>query len=84
MDKLRLIVICCEILLRGKIVRIEATKWQDNMVLFFSPGEEAGENEPYVDSLSLDSRLIYLDCTCSSNYFSDFIWRLGCDLLVQE
>ena len=41
-------------------MRIEATKWQDNMVLFFSPGEEAGENEPYVDSLSLDSRLIWI------------------------
>ena len=38
-------------------MRIEATKRQDNMVLFFSSGEEAGENEPYVDSLSLDSPL---------------------------
>ena len=41
-------------------MRIEATKRQDNMVLFFSSGEEAGENEPYVDSLSLDSRLIWI------------------------
>ena len=41
-------------------MRIEATKWQDNMVLFFSPGEEAGENEPYVDSLSLDSPFIWI------------------------
>ena len=41
-------------------MRIEATKRQDNTVLFFSSGEEAGENEPYVDSLSLDSRLIWI------------------------
>ena len=41
-------------------MRIEATKRQDNMVFFFSSGEEAGENEPYVDSLSLDSRLIWI------------------------
>ena len=41
-------------------MRIEATKRQDNMVLFFSSGEEAGENEPYVDSLSLDSWLIWI------------------------
>ena len=41
-------------------MRIEATKRQDNMVLFFSSGEEAGENEPYVDSLSLDSPLIWI------------------------
>ena len=41
-------------------MRIEATKRQDNMVLFFSSGEEGGENEPYVDSLSLDSRLIWI------------------------
>lgn len=43
-------------------MRIEATKRQDNIVAFsfFSSGEEAGENEPYVDSLSLDSRLIWI------------------------
>ena len=41
-------------------MRIEATKRQDNMVFFFSSGEEAGENEPYVDSLSLDSPLIWI------------------------
>ena len=43
-------------------MRIEATKRQDNIVAFsfFSSGEEAGENEPYVDSLSLDSPLNWI------------------------
>ena len=43
-------------------MRIEATKRQDNIVAFsfFSSGEEAGENEPYVDSLSLDSPFIWI------------------------
>ena len=43
-------------------MRIEATKRQGNIVAFsfFPSGEEAGENEPHVDSLSLDSPLIWI------------------------
>ena len=39
-------VICCKILLKGKIVRIEATKRQDNMVLFFLQARRPGRMNP--------------------------------------